>query len=625
MFKSIQIEVGLKVEHQSEAYEVTRVLDAITVLAVNEKTKRLQKLPIALLTLFEEQEAPKVVEERVWDALSEKEQQIAEERYDAIEPLLGEFSGDGNKAKEIAAKQKVHISTIYKWINKYETTGLVSSLADEEGRGGKGKSRLNPEVDKIISETISDVYFKQDLNQEETCAAVIQVCKNANLPVPSKNTIRNRIAQLTDYERLKGKKGKYAADQAYGATEGHLEAKYPFDIVQIDHSLLNVKLVDEVFRRPLGRPWLTLAFDLFSRFPMGIYISLDTPGNTGTGLCLAHAMFPKEAYLTSLELKGEWPCWGPIKNIHADNAKEFRGRMLEMAAKEHGSKLIFRKVKTPNYGGHIERMMGTFKKDIQTLPGKTFINKEDKKSYDSDGMACITLFELEQWLVTYIIKVYANKYHQGIKNSPYKKLMEGIFGGGGSKPIGLPPRPLDESRLKLDFMPYEERTVQDYGIIWDKITYFSDVLRKYINSRDTESGKLRAKRKFIVKRDQRDISKLYFLDPETKRYFDIPYRDVTGPTMSIWEYREVVTKLENENKENIDEEAIFQGIREMRAIVAKSKDATIKARKNHARKVKMSRETKIQTSEPPVDDSNKTTKSEKKIKPFADLSYESPD
>ena len=68
---------------------------------------------------------------------------------------------------------------------------------------------------------------------------------------------------------------------------------------------------------------------------------------------------------------------------------------------------------------------------------------------------------------------------------------------------GLPAKIIDEEKLKLDLMPFEMRTVQDYGIVIDKIYYYHDVLRPWINAVDPQDTK--RKRKFMVRRDPRDI------------------------------------------------------------------------------------------------------------------------
>jgi len=48
-------------------------------------------------------------------------------------------------------------------------------------------------------------------------------------------------------------------------------------VVQIDHTLVDVVVVDELERLPLRRPWLTLAIDVASRMVNGFYVSLERP------------------------------------------------------------------------------------------------------------------------------------------------------------------------------------------------------------------------------------------------------------------------------------------------------------------------------------------------------------
>jgi putative transposase len=51
------------------------------------------------------------------------------------------------------------------------------------------------------------------------------------------------------------------------------------EVVQIDHTPIDVLVVDEWERQPLGRPWLTLAIDVASRFVTGFQVSLDRPSS----------------------------------------------------------------------------------------------------------------------------------------------------------------------------------------------------------------------------------------------------------------------------------------------------------------------------------------------------------
>lgn len=236
-------------------------------------------------------------------------------------------------------------------------------------------------------------------------------------------------------------------------------------MVQVDHTELPIIIVDDEFRRPIGRPWVTFAIDVFSRVVPGMYLSLDHPSAMAAGMCLAHAILPKEKWLADRNIENvEWPCWGVMGSLHMDNAKEFRGRMLQAACQDYSIDLHLRPVKKPHYGAHIERLMGTVSEELKALPGATFSGPAEKGEYDAEGNAVITLSALERWLVFMLAK-YHHRVHSGIGMPPLSKYREGLLGTKGSPGRGLPARRLDEEKVRIDFMPYEERTIQDYGVL----------------------------------------------------------------------------------------------------------------------------------------------------------------
>jgi putative transposase len=240
----------------------------------------------------------------------------------------------------------------------------------------------------------------------------------------------------------------------------------------------------------------------------GFSISFDPPGAMSVGLCLAHAMLPKETWLAQHDIATPWPLWGKPAVVHADNAKEFRGRMLTRAGENLGIDLHWRPVTQPHYGGYIERLCGTLNQSIHTLPGTTFSNPRQRGAYRSEEQAALTLCEFETWLATLIVDIYHQQVHSGIGMPPVRRYEQGIFGSDEHPGIGVPERFVDESRLRLELMPYEERTVQRYGIQLDNICYNHDVLKKWIQASDLAHPK--RKRKFTVRRDPRDISVIYF-------------------------------------------------------------------------------------------------------------------
>jgi putative transposase len=120
-------------------------------------------------------------------------------------------------------------------------------------------------------------------------------------------------------------------------------------------------------------------------------------------------------------------------------------------------------------------------------------------------------------------------------------------------------------------------------VVVDEVHYYSDVLRRYVNAK--EPGQTRKKRKFTFRRDPRDISTLYFYDPDVKDYFRIPYRDTARSPMSIWEFREARRRLEKEGVKEINEGLIFRSYEQMRAIEAQASKET-----KHVRRKKQQRQ-----------------------------------
>lgn len=545
--------------------------------------------------------------------LTDKEWEEAKRRYDIILPILNNRK-DFNLIKEIAHKNQSHYTTIYRWLKLFNETNTISSLIGFKKNGGKGKSRLSPELDTIINETIQNHYLnpsKKSINK--IIREVQKTCINKNIKPSHPNTIRNRIKNISEEEVLKSRYGKNKARDKFEPIKNHFPgADHPLSVVQIDHTKVDIILVDEHYRKAFLRPWITVAMDVYSRVVLGFYLSFDPPGEMGTGLCIANAILSKEIQLERNDINGEWPCWGIMRTIHVDNAKEFRGTMLRKACQNYGINLEFRPVAQPHWGGHVERLLGTFSKEIHDLPGTTFSSPEKRENYDSEKNASMTISEFEKWLMTYIVNVYHKRIHSTIGMSPIQKYNEGIMESG------LPPKLMNERRLRLDFMPYVERTIQEYGVIIDHITYYDDVLRKYIHSKDSLNN-YSGKRKFIFRRDPRDISIIYFYEPELNDYYEIPYRDTSKPAISIWEYKEIIRNLNNNNV-IIDEEAIFNAYKRMEEIELKSIRDTKKLKRTSRYADKRNIQKKISEKEDFEEEDFKIENLD--IKPFDELDDE---
>jgi putative transposase len=564
----IEAKPGQRYLYRERPVCIRYTLDLHLVLGEYEATGESVRIPIADLRPLDESAGPPELRDDIF-SIPEKAWAKAEYRFAVLE--------------KVSKDKKVGRSTIYRWLKLYDETGSVRSLVDLPRPGGKNKSRLGEDRNRTIEEAITSHYLTRQKKQaSEVVEEVRRLCRAKELKVPTEKTVRRRIQQLDEEETTRRRLGNKAAEDRYRLHQGELpDGKYPLQLVELDHTIVDIILVDEIYRKPLSKPYLTMAIDTYSRMVVGIHLSYDPPGAIGTGLCIAHMLLPKEAWLAKVGVEGDWPCCGVPAVLHLDNAREFRGNMMLRACEKYNIRLEYRPVRTPRYGAHIERMMGHTMRKVHTLPGTTFSNPEQRGEYDSEKMAALTLQEFEQWLTTYITGVYHKRLHSKTNQTPYARFRAGILGTHDQPGIGLPERYYDERQVRLDFMPAIERSVQQYGVQVDHIYYYADVLRSYINRRIPGSDKNRGKQMLTFKRDPRDLSVLYLLEPGTNLYHRIPYRNTSRPSISIWEHRAAIRQLKQQGVEQVDEDSIFAALDRMRAqvlaSVAKTQSMTPKA------------------------------------------------
>ena len=317
-------------------------------------------------------------------------------REAVVRPLAASPRLSRGSVIDACARLGIGKSQLYELLRRYRADPRTTSLVPATGGTPKGADRLAPQAAKIIELAIDQLYLTQ---QKLTGAAVFrhvrQECRESGVKPPSINAVRRRLAARPAGEVVRAREGAAAARQRFRAVPGSFKTAWPLDVLQIDHTPVDLILVDEAVRRPIGRPWLTLAMDVDTRLVAGFLISLDPPCATSVALALAHAVLPKEGWLAARGFRLPWPAAGLPRAVHVDNAKEFHALALDRGCRQYGIQLDYRPVRTPRYGGHIERLMGTLMRRIHELPGTTLANIRDKGDTDPEAAASLSLGELE--------------------------------------------------------------------------------------------------------------------------------------------------------------------------------------------------------------------------------------
>ena len=218
----------------------------------------------------------------------------AKEKYEIIKPLLEMDNRTAKDVKKRAKKFKKGMATLYRWIETFEKYGTISSLAgNRENCGGKGKSRFPQETEEIINTIINEVYLDdQQLPFSNIYNVIVNECKKFNVQIPKKGAIRNRLNNINPKLIAKHRKN-ISVRETRGMPGKFPEVKLPLDVIQIDHTKVDVILVDEETREEIGRPFITVAIDMYSRMIYGFYISLNAPSYFSVGQCFLNAVYQK--------------------------------------------------------------------------------------------------------------------------------------------------------------------------------------------------------------------------------------------------------------------------------------------------------------------------------------------
>lgn len=298
----------------------------------------------------------------------------------------------------------------YELLGQYRASSVTSSLLGHNPGPAKGRRRLSEDMEAIIDTAMRDTYRRREKPSVTALHDRVRgLCRSHGQVAPSWKAVRARIELADPRMLMRDREGAKAARDRFAPVVQEYRADHALQIVQIDHTLADVFVVDAAHRLPIQRPWLTLAIDVASRMVAGFYLSLENPSSASVALAIQHMVMPKTAWLEAREVKGDWPVFGLPDVIHVDNGREFHGKALVRGAGEHGITLVHRlhrPVARPHYGGHIERLIGTMMGAVHLLPGTTSSNIAERGSYDPQKHAAMTLDELERWLALEIVGRY---------------------------------------------------------------------------------------------------------------------------------------------------------------------------------------------------------------------------
>jgi putative transposase len=498
------------------------------------------------------------------DQFSNAAWSVGVRRESVIAPLAKRSRATQAEIECAATKLGLGTAMVFRLVARYRRERNTSVLAPERPGRKRGSHVLGLKLERIIRDSIGNFYLRPE---KPSVAAlhreIMAVSNKAGITAPCYGTVLQRVNEFDQRALMKGRVGAREAARRFTPVKDGLNVDELLGLVQIDHTLVDVIVVDEIDREPIGRPWITLAVDVATRMVLGFCLGLEAPDVTSVALTLSMAVLPKTRFLATQQLDLDWPCHGLPKRVHLDNAREFRANSLKRGCQEYGIEIVFRPPGKPHYGGHIERLIGTLMGEVHLLPGTTFSSVAQRGRYKAERAAVMTMRELETWLTLQIAGVYHMSHHRGLGKSPRQAWSEATQ---SCPPIRLPQ---NEQQFYIDFLPYQRRTIRRDGIRMFNIFYWAESLTTLLHHAD---------RDYAVHYDRRDLSRVFVRDRQGG-IIEVPYRTRSYIPVTLEEQRWAVQKLRSANA-TVSEKGLFDAIEKRRLIVKNARKKTMRTRRS---------------------------------------------
>lgn len=472
--------------------------------------------------------------------------------------------------EEIAKAMHATRRTVERHFESYQLDPSPQSQLPLKPGPESGSSYLQPAVIAIVDRAIDERYKTEERRSIQSVVELVGTrCAAAGLRSPSYNTVAARIQTLDRWEVARARHGRVRGDAIAGPAGEGVKGLKALDFVQMDHAIMDVIIVDPLTREEIGRPWITLAIDVATRCVLGFYITLDPPSQTSVALALENCCCPKDAWLKEIGYEGEWVPFGIMKTIGWDNAKCFKNTNLIAASKRNFINPLFRRIRTPVHGAHIERYIGTYMGRVHLLKGTTFSNTKDREDYKSGEKAVMTLSEIILWTVHEINGRYHNTRHSTLKRTPLEE-WDSQWRKNGE--LCLPPIPADRRRFKLSLLPCVMRKVTREGVSRFGLKYKDESLIPLIGD----------KHKYSVSHDPRNISRIYLAYKDD--YLEVPWQDSTRRPVALFELEKARHELREKHNTPISEATVFKHLEAMYELEEKAEKATRLQRRNRERR-----------------------------------------
>lgn len=279
-----------------------------------------------------------------------------------------------------AGASAVSERTLYRWAaQQFQASANggheILSLVPRHSAKGNRKCRLSQGQLDCMQSTFKQIYQTSAAPNVKACYRHLQsLCIDMAIPAPSYPSFIQFVKVYSNDAITRSRMGKrYTYQQAgfYHTLDytTPIHGTRPFQCVHIDHTVLDIELKSRRTGKSLGRPWLTLVIDAFSRRVLHIFISFDAPSRA-TVFMAVRALVKR---------------WGRLPEmVMTDNGKDLISIDIRSFFSSLGVDSRYRPAGQPRYGAFMERFFGTLNTQLlHNLNGNTKILRNVRQATQS--------------------------------------------------------------------------------------------------------------------------------------------------------------------------------------------------------------------------------------------------
>jgi putative transposase len=324
--------------------------------------------------------------------------------------------------------------TVMQWMRDYEKSGSNPASLVSRNVKRRTSKKLSPAVLQIAEKVLARYYFirngctlrevhdkvLRDLERAASADAIAEASTSISL-----STIRRLASETSPFDRDRARLGPAQARAKWRFSKPGEYATRPLERVEMDHTLLDLVVIDDALGIPLGRPVITLLVCSFSSYILGFFISFEGETVGRVVQSIKVAVQPKDSITANQGLSNPWHAMGLWETLVLDNSLSFHSGHLRHIASDLCMDVEYCPVRMPWFKPGVERLLGDLTRQLPAhgRPKKPGTGPDPINPNDS---ACITFSNLCLGVLQWVVDVHPFEINQRKVARPIDLFLEGL-------------------------------------------------------------------------------------------------------------------------------------------------------------------------------------------------------